>query len=320
MPGLSMRNDGRRRIAVIKLGSLGDVVQALGPMQAIRAHHPQDHITAITTQPYAALLRASGLFEEVWEDGRVRGMAGFIGFVRRMRAARFARVYDLQTSTRSSSYFWLLFPRLPEWSGVAFLCSHPHANPGRAAMHTVDRQAEQLGMTGIASIPPADLSFATAELSGFGLPSRYAVLVPGGSAHRPAKRWPAARYATLARSLQAKGLTSVILGTGAEAALAREIGAAAPEAVDLVDRTDLLQIAAIGRGAALALGNDTGPMHLLAAAGAPSLVLFSHESDPAQCAPRGRRVETLRVPDLADLTVETVEAAVSRLLAHLRHP
>ena len=112
-----------QRICVIKLGSLGDIVQALGPMQAIRAHHPRDHITALTTRPYVALLRASGLFDEVWDDGRMRSLTGLLGMALRMRRARFARVYDLQTSTRSSSYFWLLFPALPEWSGVAFLAS-----------------------------------------------------------------------------------------------------------------------------------------------------------------------------------------------------
>jgi ADP-heptose:LPS heptosyltransferase len=230
-----------------------------------------------------------------------------------MRRARFARVYDLQTSTRSSSYFWLLFPHRPDWSGIAFLSSHPHANRDRVAMHTAERQAEQLRMAGIADTPSPDLGFARADLARFQLPERYALLVPGGSAHRPAKRWPATRYGALARMLIARGITPVILGTGAEAALAAEILRQAPGAVDLVDKTDFLEIATLGRGAAFAVGNDTGPMHLLAAAGAPSLVLFSHESDPARCAPRGRRVETLCVPDLADLSVEAVLTGIDRL-------
>jgi ADP-heptose:LPS heptosyltransferase len=178
----------------------------------------------------------------------------------------------------------------------------------------VERQAEQLRMAGIAWTPPSDLSFAQADLSRFGLPARYALLVPGGSAHRPAKRWPASRYGAIARRLAARGIAAVILGSGAEKALADEIRASAPAVLDLVDKTDFLEIAALGRGAALAVGNDTGPMHLVAAAGAPSLVLFSHESDPARCAPRGGRVETLQVPDLGALPVETVDAALDRLL------
>ena len=47
------------RILVIKLGALGDVVQALGPMAAIRRHHADAHITALTAPAFAPLLEAS---------------------------------------------------------------------------------------------------------------------------------------------------------------------------------------------------------------------------------------------------------------------
>ena len=60
--------------------------------------------------------------------------------------------------------------------------------------------------------------------------------------------------------------------------------------------------------AVAAVGNDTGPMHLIAAAGCASIVLFSDDSDPALCAPRGR-VTVLRRPDLASLEVSEVAAA-----------
>ena len=74
---------------------------------------------------------------------------------------------------------------------------------------------------------------------------------------------------------------------------------------DLTGRTNFAQLAAMGARAAIAVGNDTGPTHLIAAAGAPTIALFSAASDPALCAPRGH-VTVLRAPDLAELTVETV--------------
>ena len=120
-----------------------------------------------------------------------------------------------------------------------------------------------------------------------------------------AGRWP-----NLARWLSAQGVTPVIIGAGAERALAEAIRLQAPEAIDLTDRTDLMAIAALGRGATLAIGNDTGPMHLLAAAGAPSLVLFSAESDPARCAPRGKSVSVLQVADLSSLSLDKVTAEI----------
>jgi ADP-heptose:LPS heptosyltransferase len=63
----------------------------------------------------------------------------------------------------------------------------------------------------------------------------------------------------------------------------------------------------------VAVGNDTGPMHLIAAAGAPSISLFSADSDPALCAPRGR-VTVLSEASLADLPVERVWRAVHAAL------
>ncbi|MBY0429584.1 MAG: glycosyltransferase family 9 protein [Rhodospirillales bacterium] len=304
------------RILVIKLGALGDFVQAMGPFAAIRRHHPQAHVTLLTSKPYAALAEASPYFDDVWTDTRPKPwqLGRLLNLRAKLRRGRFDIVYDLQTSDRSAFYFRLA--GRPNWSGIARGCSHPHANPRRDDMHTIERQAEQLAMAGIAGTPLPDLSWANADPGPLGLPQRYAVLVPGGAAHRPAKRWPAENYGTLAGILAASGLNPVLLGTQAEA---REIGivqAACPQALSLMGRTSFLDIAALGRNAALAVGNDTGPMHLLAAAGAPCLILFSAESDPALCAPRGR-VTVLRRPDLAQLPLGDVAQATEHLVAAL---
>lgn len=303
----------RPHIAVIKLGALGDVVQALAPFRTIRAHHKNAHITLITTPPYAAFCRATGYFDAVWDEGRPRTLAAYLRLIRRMRRARFHRVYDLQTSTRSSLYYWMLFPRLPEWSGIALGCSHPHDNPRRDRMHTLDRQAEQLAKAGVVPMLPADLGWAEGDAARFGLKPPYALLVPGGSVHRPRKRWPIARFAGLAQRLAESGVTPAVLGAPDEAALGEAVAKACAKAQNLVGQTSLADIIVLGRGAAIAVGNDTGPMHLLAAAGAPCLVLFSAESDPALCAPRGPAVKILRERDLAALAVEHVWAALGPL-------
>ena len=68
----------------------------------------------------------------------------------------------------------------------------------------------------------------------------------------------------------------------------------------------------LGAKAALAVGNDTGPLHLAAAGGAPAIVLFSKASDPALSAPRGR-VAILREDNLSDLPVAQVAQAANSL-------
>lgn len=297
------------RILVVKLGALGDFVQALGPFAAIRAHHPDADIVLLTTRPYADLGRASGYFDEVWTDPRASWwrVGAILALRERLRGPGFSRVYDLQTSDRSSAYRRLFWPGpYPEWSGIAKGCSHPHANPDRDSMHTVERQAEQLAMVGVAPVPPPDISWMETDIGRFGLPGGFALLVPGGAPHRPGKRWPVDRYVGLARHLAGRGIAPVVIGGKEESGLAAAIREKAPAAVDLTGKTTLADIAALARQAKAAVGNDTGPMHLIAAAGCPTLVLYSHDSDPALCGQRGPRVDILRVPDLAELGVDEV--------------
>jgi ADP-heptose:LPS heptosyltransferase len=297
------------RILVIKLGALGDVVQALGPLAAIRRHHAGAHVVVLTSPAFAELLRASPYVDDVWIDPRPHklNVAGLLGLRARLRGGRFARVYDLQTSDRSSLYFRLMGPgRRPEWSGIASGCSHPHANPARDSMHTVDRQREQLAMAGIADVPAPDLSWFVADVARFKLPDSYALLVPGGSAGRPAKRWPVAKYGALAGELIAHGITPVLIGGPDEKGLGEAIRAVAPRSRDLIGKTAFADIAVLAREAGAAIGNDTGPMHLIAASGCPSVVLFSAESDPKLCAPRGADVAVLRRESLAGLGVDEV--------------
>ncbi|NOG70378.1 glycosyltransferase family 9 protein [Roseicella sp. DB1501] len=301
------------RILVIKLAALGDIVQAFGPFAAIRAHHPGAHITLLTTPPYAELARLSPWFDAVWTDGRpaASDLRGLWRLGRRLRAARFDRVYDLQTSSRSSRYR-LLVGRGAEWSGIARGASHPHANPLRDLMHTIERQREQLEMAGIRDFPAPDLTWLDGDIADLGLPPRFALLVPGASPLRPGKRWPVANYAALAAGLDCP---VAVVGGASEGPLAAAILAAAPGGTDLTGRTSLARLGAVARRAAFAVGNDTGPTHLIAAAGCPTLALFGAESDPALCAPRGRAVAVLQRDSLARLTVAEARAALAGLVA-----
>ncbi len=307
-----MRDAVPDNLLVIKLGALGDFVQALGPLQAIRRHHPEARITLLTTSLYVPLAEASGYVDAVWVDDRPPALAlgRHWAFRRKLIDAGFSRVYDLQTSDRSGWYFRLMTGAQPEWSGIAGGCSHPHANPARDHMHTVDRQAEQLAAAGIASVPAPDLTWFDAPIGALGVSGRFVLLAPGGAAHRPAKRWPEDRYAVLARRLATQGLQPVIVGGPEDEAAAGAIQRECPDVHSLIGRTSLLELGGLARRAVAAVGNDTGPMHIAAAVGCRSVVLFSNASDPALCAQRGRDVTILRRPSLDGLHVDEVEAAL----------
>ena len=301
------------RALVIRLGAFGDFVQSFGPFAAIRAHHPADHITLLTTAPFARLAADAPWFDAIQTDARpawwnLPGLARL-----RLQLRGFDLVYDLQTSGRSSRYFRLA--GRPRWSGIAQGCALPHANPDRDAMHTRERQREQLEMAGIADFPPPDVSWL--PRSPADLPQRYALLVPGAAPSRPAKRWPAEKYAMLARHLADRGVTPVVIGGKTEADLGALITLICPTAIDLTGRTSLGELYDLAARAAVVVGNDTGPMHLAAVSGAPSLVLFGPDSDPSITAPRGPNGEWLapiNAKSLADLDADEVSARAGAML------
>lgn len=302
------------RILVIKLGALGDFVQALGPMAAIRSHHQNAHIVLLTSAPYVDFAKAANLFDEIWVD-KDRPKAWQIGKVKALRnqlkSGQFTRVYDLQTSDRSSFYYKILGPGpRPEWSGIARGCSHPHANSNRNVMHTHERQKEQLAMAGIDQVPAPDFSWAQSDISHLGLHPPYALLVPGGAPHRPAKRWTVQGYIELANHMLAEGLTPVLLGAGAESGILQMIAHEAPGVLNLCGKTDFIDIATLAKDATVAVGNDTGPMHLISATNCASVVLYSFDSNPALCAQRGDAVKIIRQESLESLGEAEVWDAV----------
>jgi len=298
------------RILVIKLGALGDVVHAFHAAAAIRMHHGDAHVALLTTAPFLELGLASPWFDEVRVDTR----GSWWHLPATWRVARALRghdlVYDLQTSKRSCRYYTLA--GRPPWSGIARGCSLPHSNLLRDSMHTLERQQEQLRMAGIQHFPKPDRGWLVRPGSLHGLVCPYAMLIPGAAGRNGAKHWPAAHYATLAQGLAAQGLTPVVIGGAAEAGVGALIRRGCPSAIDLTGRTTIFDVAAIASRARLAIGNDTGPLHLAASVGAPCIVLFSAAGVPEQAAPRGPAGEWPRVllsPNLADPPVTKVMAA-----------
>lgn len=134
------------------------------------------------------------------------------------------------------------------------------------------------------------------------VPAGTPVLAVGPAANWQGKEWRAVRFAELAQRLTAPngplpGVRVAVMAAAHERAQAAPLLAALPSgrAIDLVGKLDLLTAAAILRNAALFVGNDTGLMHLAAAAGAPTLGLFgpSNIKEYAPWGPRAAFVQTV---------------------------
>ena len=309
------------KVLVIAGGSLSEFTPALAAMRRIRAAHPDADITLLTTPPFEALGRACPYINHVDIDGAPEEFDDWRALARNVRAARYDRVYDLETSAWSSRLFHLLRPFPPQWSGVALGCALPHRNPRRADMHPLERHAEQLKAAGIwpdaptmpGDAPPADASWITRRTLEPRKAARpHILLVPGEVADAPETRWHPNAYGDLAHALRARGYDVIILGGPDDAPLAHAIQRRA-QARDLTGRTDYAQIAALAARADLAIGAPTGRMHLVAAAGVPTLILSPKDADPHRFGPRGH-VAALHADTLEDLSVEEVLRAADRLM------
>jgi len=296
-----------KKILIIRLSALGDIVLSFPAFAAIRAHHPATQITLLTTAPYAQLLGASPWFDHLEIDARPKWW-NFTGLSRLTQQLRgYDMVYDLQTSSRTSHYFDLA--GRPQWSGIAAGCSHPDTNKNRDFIHTAERQHGQLSDAGIDNFPAPNLDFLRSH--GPVIATPYIVLVPGTSgAHEGAKTWPLSHFRTLAATIAAQNFTPVIVGAKHDHPAVSE----ANTTIDLSGRTNLLELAGVLARAHAVIGADTGPLHLAAALDTNTLTLFGPATDPNLTAPRSptkSHTTVLRAEkNMSDLTPDRVAAAL----------
>jgi ADP-heptose:LPS heptosyltransferase len=135
--------------------------------------------------------------------------------------------------------------------------------------------------------------------------------------------WPAERFAALFRALERGPLPGavpvVFAGPGAvERAMAELLLAALPDAIDLVGRLSLPEVGACLARCAVFVGNDSGLMHLAAAAGAPTLGLFG-PTPAEEYAPSGVSAAAVVSAStlMQDLSVEAALASATRLVAQV---
>jgi ADP-heptose:LPS heptosyltransferase len=310
--------DSPSRILVIKLGSLGEFVLSLPAMKRIRDAHPRAQITLLTLPRFAELARSSRYFSHVEPSGDLGGWGASGSLAGWIRRAEFDRVYDLENSALTRKVFGALWRRRPEWSGEVRGASLRCGGRHRQRMHILERQADQLGAAGIwpnapvrpGEAPSPDLSWILRRapdvrpVAGATKPKPYALIAPGGVS-KSQELWPLDNYAALAKRLYDNGLDVLVIGSPDESAMARAIQRTTPRARDLTGGTDFAQVAVLGARAALAVGNNSGATHLMAAAGAPTVALFSKAADPDIVGPRGY-VAILTARQAKDLTVQQV--------------
>jgi len=317
------------RLLFITNSRIGDAVLSTGLLDHLIRRHPGVAVTVACGPVAAPLFGGVPGLERVIEM-RKRPRAGHW---RALWAACVGRRWDLLADLRGSPIPWLIR------AGRRF---RPTVD-GSAPLHRVKRVGSALGPKGLADPPAprlwwrsADETAARNALARAGVAEGEPLLALGPTANWIGKTWPAERFVALARRLTAADgplpdARVAVFGAPGEREAARPVleGLADAGVVDLVGGLDLPAVgAALGR-CTLYVGNDSGLMHMAAAAGIRTVGLFGPSRDE-HYAPWGALGRVVRTPEpyttlfppdldttrvgslMGGLTVETVAAAVAR--------
>ena len=293
-----------RRILIILLGAIGDVVRALPLLGRIRRAWPAAHIAWAVEPKSQAVLEGHPWLDELIVYDRRRAPWSFLPFLVRVRAGNFDLALDLQRHLKSGVISIASGARVRvgfDRSNVKefnHLFSTRHIAP-QPPMRLKLTQYQGFGdALGIAPAPvefgltasAAERARATALLEG--APRPLLAVILGSS-------WPSRIYfpdsiATVIREMAVArdgcpALHPVLIGSGRdEVSLAEQVVAnlAGAPALNLAGRTGLRDLVAIFAECAVAFGPDSGPMHIAAAAGCPVVSLWGATA-PERSAPWG---------------------------------
>jgi lipopolysaccharide heptosyltransferase II len=285
------------RVLIVLLGAIGDVVRALPLAQRLRAAWPSARIAWAVEPAAAPIVEGHPALSEVIRFERRTGPRAFAAFLAAVRRSAPDLSLDLQRHLKSGVTSW--------WSGASVRVGFPWRNSREgnwlfhnrhvAAVEHFSPKVEQF-------LSFADHLGAAAAPVSFGLGSTpgertrvgemladvrrpFAAFFLGST--WPSRSWFPAPSAALVRGLAERGVGVALIGGGAERPMADAILAERPGPVtDLVGRTTLRHAIGVLEQAAVAVGPDSGPMHIAAAVGTPVVSLWGATS-PARSAPHG---------------------------------
>jgi ADP-heptose:LPS heptosyltransferase len=258
----------RPTLLVLRALGLGDFLTGLPALRALRDAYPEHRLVLAAPSALAPLARLSGAVDELHPTeplARVDASLARADMAVNLHG-KGPESHRILLASRPKRLVAFAHPEVPETAGMP---------EWRAHEHEVRRWCRLLEASGVPS-DPSRLDLARPESTPVG--SETTVLHPGAAS--PARRWPADRFAAVAKVERAAGRRVVVTGSQAEVGLAFEVARLArlPDGDVLAGKTDLLELAAVVAGAGRVVCGDTGVAHLATAFGTPSVVLFGPTS------------------------------------------
>jgi lipopolysaccharide heptosyltransferase I len=281
-----------KRLLVVRLGSLGDLVHTLPAVSAIHRAAPQLEIDWLVDAVHQDFLRLVPILSSIMTLTTPTA-GGWLEIRRRLRARHYDAALDFQGLVKSAALARLSgakrvvgFDRAALREPAAALLYRERV-PIPAGGHVIQKNLQLATTVGATAgtiefpIGPID-SRALAAVRGED-PSPFVLLNPGAA--WPNKQWPPDRFGRLARWLRDRhGLSSVALWGPGEERLASTIVASSSGAATMAPPTNLTDLVALSRAARLVVSGDTGPTHIAAAVGTPVVAIFG-PTDPIRNGP-----------------------------------
>jgi heptosyltransferase I len=299
-----------KRVCVIKPSALGDIVNALPVLSALRAHWPRAHIAWVVSCGLRGLLDGNPELDQVIPFDRKGPWLGAAGAMHAWRffgglwRLRFDVAIDLQGLFRSglmaaSTGAPIRVGRAETREGAQRFYTHRVPPPSPRA-HAVDRLLSIARAFGAEVDSPRFVLPITDDARRWARNALRAVPAPrvviNLGAKWPTKRWPPSHYAEIARRcVAAFGAGLIAVGATEDRPLVESFRehVGGVRFLDLCEQTTLPQLAALMAEADLVVSNDTGPLHLAAAAGARVVGVYTC-TDPDMNGPYGLKSLAVR--------------------------
>ena len=337
-----------KRLLVVKLADIGDVLTATPALRALRRSLPDARIDVLLTPNSAPVLEDSPLADEVisfdkfaydrMSDAlRPRSFLAALGLGRLLRRKHYdalVLLHHLTTRWGALKYALLAWAvgapvRAGLDNGRGFFLTHRAEDRGFGHRHEVEYCLDVVRLLGAENPDPVlefypseeDALWAESILRGRDRP--VVVIHPGSGGYSPARRWPAEHFARLADELAARKATVILVGTPADE-VSRVARLTRSRPLNLEGRTTLGRLGALLAGSDLFVGADSGVMHLAAAMRVPLVAIFG-PTNPRAWGPwtphSPSRVVRLELPcspcSYVDFTVNREGCPSRRCMTHL---
>ena len=316
-----------RRILFVRTDRLGETLLNLPAVAALRAALPDASVTLLVHPDLHPLLDGLPGVERVLADAAPEPVAWWVSawrLGRRLRAGRFDLAIVSNPKKELHLAVWLAGIRIRVGYDRKWGWLLSHRIPDRKALgerHEVEYNLDLLRVLGLPTQAPAwsfpqfsrEQADVRALLARQGLqPSEPFIVVHPWSSN-PAKEWPDERYRALIHRLAEELRIRVVVVGGAQAQdRVQAVLPARGRAVEVVGQLTLRQLAALLQDARLLISNDSGPVHLAAAVGIRTVVLFggmSEATGPRRWGPWGAGHTVIHRP-LTEISVEEVLESV----------